>query len=66
MVETIITQYSGSAARGPESISGDAEHMRIVVVRDDGSQEELFRGSKFSEEKFREDMERLSMTSELK
>jgi len=65
VVETIVTQYSGFATRSPESLSGNAEHMRIVLVRDDRSQKELFRGSEFSEEKFREDMKRLGKTSEL-
>jgi len=39
--------------------------LRIVLVEDDGSQEELFRGSKFSEEKLIEELKRRDRTSKL-
>lgn len=46
----IVYQYSGTASRAPESYSGDPEHMRIVVIGDDGNQKEIFKGSQFSQE----------------
>jgi len=44
----IVEQYTGPFARGPESISGDADHMRIVVLYEDGEKKEIFRGNKFN------------------
>ena len=61
----IVTQYSGIFRQPPESVNADPDNIRIVLVEDDGSQEELFRGSKFSEEKLIEELKRRDRTSKL-
>lgn len=54
MSETIVTEYSGSATRGPERVSGDTRHMRIVLVKESGNIKELFRGKEFDEQIFQD------------
>ena len=61
----IVEQYSGTASRTTERCAGDAAHMRIVVVDDDGIQREIFKGSKFSQEKADEEMKLSGRTSRL-
>jgi len=43
----IVEQYTGVFARSPEGESGDADHMRLVVIYEDGEKKEIFRGNKF-------------------
>jgi len=67
----IVTQYSGTFKysgifnRAPEDIDSDPDNIRIVLVEDDGSQRELFRGSEFSEKKLAEEFKRRDRTSKL-
>ncbi len=65
MAREIITQYSGIFSQPPEDSNGDPDNIRIVLVKNDGSQEELFRGSKFSEEKLAEELKKRNRTSKL-
>lgn len=58
MSETIVEEYSGSARRGPENYSADGEHMRIILVKENGETEELFKGKEFDANVFRERMKR--------
>lgn len=48
----IITHYSGIATRAAESIDGDAAHMKIILLKDDKSEEVLFIGKDFSQIEF--------------
>ena len=56
MAQYLITQYSGSVRRAPEQVDGDPDHSRIILVKDDGTTQMIFQGSKFSQEKFIQDM----------
>ena len=54
----IVEHYSGPFDRGPDQVSGGAEHMRLILRQSDGSEVELFKGDKFSEEEWQRDMMR--------
>jgi ribosomal protein S27AE len=53
----IIIQNSENPHCTPEAINGNAKHLRIILLRNDGSTKEIFKGSEFSEYKWRKRME---------
>jgi len=59
----IITQNSERGC--PESLDGNAEYLRIILLRNDGSTQEVFRGSGFSEENWKKRMEESNRKSHL-
>ncbi|MFC1652052.1 hypothetical protein ACFL24_02810 [Patescibacteria group bacterium] len=52
MAKDIITQYTGPFQKPRESTSGDAEHIRLILVDDDGARTVLFTGEDFDESQF--------------
>jgi len=65
MSEMIVEEYSGSATRSPENYAADAEHMRIILVKENGETEELFKGKKFDALIFQEEMKKRNWKSYL-
>lgn len=63
MSETIVEEYSGSATRSSENVSGDTEHMRIILVKENGETEELFRGKAFNAVVFQDRMKKYNQKS---
>jgi len=61
----IIIQNSENPYCSPEALNGNARHLRIILLRDDGSTQEIFRGSEFSEDKWQKRMKKLSRRSHL-
>ena len=47
MPGVIVEQYDGSASRGPENHGLDAGHTRLLIVKETGEVEEIFRGKEF-------------------
>lgn len=52
----IIIHNSENPHCSPEALDGNAKHLRIILLRDDGSTQEIFRGSGFSERKWKKIM----------
>ncbi len=55
----IIIHNSENPYCTPEAINGNARHLRIILLNNDGSTQEIFCGSEFSESKWRERMRKL-------
>lgn len=49
----IIIHDSENIYRSPESLEGPAKHFRVILLYEDGSTKEIFRGRGFSEEKWK-------------
>jgi hypothetical protein len=61
----IIIQNSENPYCSPEALNGNAKYLRIILLRDNGSTQEIFRGSGFSEEKWQKRMKKLKRKSYL-
>jgi len=48
----IVIHDSENEYCSPESLNGNAKYLRIILLNEDESIQEIFRGSEFSEEKW--------------